>query len=123
MNIFEKLKSDLTPEGYLEYKREELRARLEKRAADMRGVTEEAKERLLASADRCALGGVILPGTGGKPLYIGVPPRWLDKPTPDNEFHWQLNRLGNIATVSRAHLVTGEKRYFDTARDFLLDWI
>ena len=56
-------------------------------------------------------------------MYLGAPPKWLERTVPDVEFHWQLNRLGELTTLTRAYLLTSDGRYAEQAVTNLLDWI
>lgn len=56
------------------------------------------------------------------PFYCGDDINWGSRPVPDNEWVWQLNRMGFWEAMARAYWHTGDERY---AREWalqLLDW-
>lgn len=56
------------------------------------------------------------------PYYCGDDINWALRPVPDNEWVWQLNRMGFWDALGKAYWHTGDERY---AREWcmqLLDW-
>lgn len=56
------------------------------------------------------------------PFYCGDDIDWASRPVPDNEWVWQLNRMGFWEAMGKAYWHTGEEKY---AREWalqLLDW-
>jgi len=66
---------------------------------------------------------LVLPGTGGKPHFVGNPPRWFDNPFHDNEYVWSLNRMFYWIPLLRAFTLTGDPRYAQKVVDELQGWI
>ena len=114
----------MTDEEYLEYKRQSMGGLFAEEASGLRAsLSDEAREKLFSAADKKLEGYYVLPGTGGKYMYLGAPPKWLERTVPDVEFHWQLNRLSELGTLTRAYLVSGNEAYARQAITNLLDWI
>ncbi len=65
----------------------------------------------------------ILPGTEGKPFFVGDPPRWNERPVSDEEYVFSLNRLHEIIPLSHAYILTNDKKYAEKAISDILDWI
>lgn len=68
-------------------------------------------ERAVADADAALAGMLLLPGTGGKPGFVGNPIDWARNPTGSAEYIASLNRMGHWQTMLRAWLLTGDARY------------
>ena len=93
------------------------------RAALLRRHSPEAVDQLLAQAEAYQRGLMVLPGTGGKPVHVGTPPRWHTNPTTDEEYTWGLNRMGHWPVLLRAYALTGEHRFAAQVTTELTDWI
>jgi hypothetical protein len=81
------------------------------------------KSTAIAQADEALQGMLMLPGTGGKPHFVGNPPRWFDNPFQDNEYVWSLNRMPHWTPLLRAFSLTGDARYAQKVVDELRDWL
>lgn len=71
-------------------------------------------------------GMLVLPGTVGKPYFVGIPPSWHANPVQDNEFLWVLNRMEHWGALLQAYLMKVETDYIKYAQKVtseLLDWI
>ena len=82
----------------------------------------ELKSETIRQADMALQGMLVLPGTGGKPYFVGNPPRWLENPVNDNEFVWGLNRMHHWIPLLRAFSLTGEGYYAQKVVDEFRDW-
>ena len=78
---------------------------------------------LLEKAEDAMRGMLMLSGTGDKPVFVGIPPRWDDNPTSSVEFTWTMARLKYMVTLCKAFLVTGERRYLDKVETDIRDWL
>jgi hypothetical protein len=78
---------------------------------------------IIDEADVAMCGEVVLPGTGGKPMFVGNPPDWLTNPTGDSEFLVQLNRMTHWPVLLQAHGITGDGRYAAKVVGELEDWL
>ena len=63
------------------------------------------------------------PGTGGKFMFVGKPPRWLANPVNDHEFVWQLSRMDHWVEYIAAFHLTDDPRYAHALVLELEDWI
>lgn len=79
--------------------------------------------RIVKKADEAMDGLMILPGTGAKLFFVGSPTNWLDNPTGNPEYTFQLNRMVFIKTLSEAFSITGDEKYAQKAISELLGWI
>ncbi len=81
------------------------------------------KSDTIRQADMALKGMLVLPGTVGKPYFVGNPPCWPDNPVNDNEYVWGLNRMAHWVPLLRAYSLTGEEIYAQKVVDELRDWI
>lgn len=106
--------------------------RIQKRLHDS-GVAENfrKKARLAAKyeqppnlADDLA-GRFVLPGTGGKPFFVGSPPRWHENPTSprDPEFLWSLNRMTHWSRLANGFALTGDTALAEKILAEMEHWI
>lgn len=65
----------------------------------------------LARADEAMRGMLTLPGTGGKPAFIGNPVDWATPRYNDPEYTWSVNRMGHWLAMLQAWALTGDDRY------------
>ena len=56
------------------------------------------------------------------PYYCGDDIDWGYRPVPDNEWVWQLNRMGFWEDMAKAYWHTGDKKYAEEWAMQLLDW-
>ncbi len=77
---------------------------------------------LLARAESGMNGMFTLPGTQGKPVFVGNPPKWSENNYGVGGFTWSLSRLGYMVTLCKAYLVTKDRRYLDKVEFDLSDW-
>lgn len=78
---------------------------------------------LIARAEEAMQGLLILSGTGNKPYFVGIPPKWDENKTGVNGFTWTLSRLMYMDTLCKAFLLTGQRRYLDKVENDLADWL
>lgn len=81
------------------------------------------RTQLLASADAALAGQWILPGSEGRPVFIGDPPAWTTPRFGNEEYLWALNRMAHWKPLLRAHALTGEDRYARKVVTELDDWM
>ncbi len=81
------------------------------------------KTGLLEKAEDAMRGMLMLSGTGDKPVFVGIPPRWDDNPTSSVEFTWTMARLKYMVTLCKAFLVTRERRYLDKVEADIRNWL
>lgn len=67
--------------------------------------------RTVTEAKAALAGMLVLPGTGGKPGFIGDLVDWARNPTGSDEYIASLNRMGHWQTMLRAWLLTGDAVY------------
>lgn len=77
----------------------------------------------LKKANEALQGKMILPGTGGRPEFVGNPPFWLERRHNDNEFLWQLNRMTHWPPMLEAYSLTKEEKYSKKVIEELINWI
>ena len=77
---------------------------------------------LLQRAEEAMAGMLVLNGTGPKPVFVGIPPRWEENPCGIGGYTWTMSRLNYMVTLSKAFLLTGERRYLDKVETDLADW-
>lgn len=65
----------------------------------------------------------ILPGTGGKPLFVGNPPAWTDRKVSDEEYLWLLNRMDWFNLLSETYILTGDRKYAEKIAGDIENWI
>src|SRR5690606_33316102 len=78
---------------------------------------------LLAAADLAVRGELRLPGTGGKPAFVGNPPDWHRIANKDKEYLWGLNRMLHWIPLLQAYALSGEARYAEKVVTELDDWL
>lgn len=85
----------------------------------------DLKNKIVHEADLALEGMLILPGSGGEPIFVGNPPKWKENPTPrkDIEAVYVLNRMEHWKTLLEAFLLTGEGKYARKVTSELMDWI
>ena len=86
-------------------------------------VKDQGHSELIAKAEEAMRGMLILNGTGAKPVFVGIPPKWEENPYGVGGFTWTMSRLRYMITLCRAFLVTGERRYLDKVETDLTDWL
>jgi len=57
------------------------------------------------------------------PHFCGEDIDWNSRPVPDNEWVWQLNRMGFWTAMSRAYWHTGDEKYAEAWVFQLTDWV
>lgn len=119
------LESDISPEKYLEKKREALKSEFEcaRKKLIVQSADRTFYDRTLALAEQYMQDLFVLPGTGGKPFFVGSPPRWNERPVPDEEYVYSLNRLYELTPLCQAYILTGDERYAEKAVADMRDWI
>lgn len=80
-------------------------------------------QRIIKKADEAMQNLMILPGTGGELFFVGNPTNWLDNPTGNPEYTFQLNRMIFIKTLSEAFSITMDEKYSRKAISELIGWI
>lgn len=83
---------------------------------------EADKEELLSLAEEAMQGMLVLSGTGGRPAFVGIPPRWEENNFGVAGYTWTLSRMVYMVTLCKAFLVTGERRYLDKVEVDLANW-
>ena len=119
------LSSSMSAEEYLQSQRERLRGKHDGICREIKESGKELswREDLLRRADLFMRNMYLLPGTGGKPMFVGDPPAWNVRLVHDEEYLWGLNRLPEQGPLCRAYLLTGEKKYAEKALANILNWI
>lgn len=126
MQLHEVLECALSPEELLARVNVRMgpeRRALGKKAALLRARFPAQVDKALEKAGLALQDMVVLPGTMGKPYFAGDPPRWYANPVNDNEYTWQLNRMGHWETLLWAYALTQDDRYAGKVVSELLDWI
>jgi hypothetical protein len=113
MQLHEVLECALSPEELLA--RVNVRMGPERRALGEKAALLRARfpaqvDKALEKAGLALQDMVVLPGTMGKPYFAGDPPRWYANPVNDNEYTWQLNRMGHWETLLWAYALTQDDR-------------
>jgi hypothetical protein len=126
----EVLRAPITPGALLETVRDRMigvrhreNRAPETTAALIRERLPELAAQTIAEADRALAGMLVLPGTGARPYFVGIPPDWFANPVNDNEFLWILNRHGHWRNLLAAYSLTGERRYGEKVVQEARDWI
>lgn len=100
------------------------RSQLHKMTDIISGISEHGLKNIsITGAENAYNGMQVLPGTGGKPYFVGQPPRWFDNPVNDNEFVWVLNRHYQFYDYAVAYGVTGDMKYAQRTYEDLVDWL
>ena len=115
----------LTDEEFLDKKRHDLKEKCEGVRAEISELAKSAdfKAKTLEAAEMYMQNLYVLPGTGGKPFFVGNPPKWSEKPVEDEEYLYSLNRLYDMPYLCRAYVMTGERRYAEKAVENVMSWI
>lgn len=77
---------------------------------------------LISRAEEAMEGMLVLFGTGPKPVFVGIPPRWEENPCGVGGYTWTMSRLRYMVTLCKAFLLTGQRRYLDKVETDLNDW-
>lgn len=91
---------------------------IRKRADDDKYVAEKIKACELPMRNMFTL-----PGTGGKPFFVGNPPAWNERKVSDEEYLWLLNRMDWFDVLSETYLLTGDRKYADKIAADIENWI
>ncbi|MDD5349795.1 MAG: alginate lyase family protein [Chthoniobacteraceae bacterium] len=83
----------------------------------------QLKADTIRQADMALEGMLVLPGTGGKPYFVGNPPAWADNPVNDAEYVWGLNRMAHWIPLLRAFSLTGNATYARKVVEELRNWL
>ena len=85
----------------------------------------DLKNNIIREADLALEGMLILPGSGGSPVFVGNPPMWKENPTPqkDREAVFVLNRMGHWKTLVEAFMLTGDGRYASKVTTEFKNWV
>lgn len=87
----------------------------------------DRRGRSMSEHDRRAVDNAIRGRYVGQPSYgpreIGNPIDWSATPVPDDEWRWQLHRLGWWRSLGRAYWHTGDETYAQMWSDQLLHWV
>lgn len=85
----------------------------------------DLKNKIICEADLALEGMLILPGSGGSPVFVGNPPMWKENPTPqkDREAFFVLNRMGHWKTLIEAFMLTGDGMYASKVTTEFKDWV
>ena len=75
----------------------------------------------LERADQ-ALKHIFIGQSAYPPQYCGDDINWASRPVPDNEWVWQLNRMGFWDALALAYWHTGDEKYASEWALQLLDW-
>ncbi len=77
---------------------------------------------LIDRAEEAMNGMLVLNGTGPKPVFVGIPPRWEENPCGVGGYTWTMSRLRYMVTLCKAYLLTKEQRYLDKVETDLDNW-
>lgn len=91
------------------------------RDAKKRMVGQSADEKDLQAAEN-AMRHVFVGQGAYPPYYCGDDINWGYRPVPDNEWVWQLNRMGFWEAMAKAYWHTGDEKYAREWAIQLLDW-
>ena len=83
----------------------------------------DISKRIISKANEALENLIVLPGTGAKPFFVGSPISWLDNPTGNPEYTFQLNRMVSIKNLSEAFSITKDEKYAIKAISELIGWI
>jgi len=92
------------------------------RKSRLEGLGKSAGEADMVAADN-ALKHIFVGQSAYPPYFCGDDINWGTRPVPDNEWVWQLNRMGFWNSLAKAYWHTGDEKY---AREWgfqLLDWV
>lgn len=91
------------------------------RKSRLEGLGKSAGEADMVAADN-ALKHVFVGQPAYPPYFCGDDINWGTRPVPDNEWVWQLNRMGFWNSLARAYWHTGDEKYAREWGNQLLDW-
>ncbi len=57
------------------------------------------------------------------PVFCGDDINWATSPVPDNEWVWQLNRMGFWSAMGRVYRAAGDEKYAKAWAEQLKDWV
>ena len=86
-------------------------------------LTDNAKEELLKDSELAMEGLLVLPGTEGKPYFVGNPPKWDENKVGVGGYTWMLSRLNHLETLCKAFIATGEEKYIQKVLFDLENWL
>ena len=81
-----------------------------------------AEARTIETADN-ALKHIFVGQSAYPPYFCGDDINWGYRPVPDNEWVWQLNRMGFWTSMSQAYWHTGDEKYAEEWAFQLTDWV
>ena len=119
------LKKPCDNKAYLLIKRQEFQDLFQKKRSEILKIEKNSNtyNEIICNADRFLNNLYILPGTDGKPFFVGDPPKWTNKCVSDEEYIYSLNRLYELPTLARAYILTGNESYGKKCFVNVLDWI
>ncbi|MBS6644873.1 MAG: heparinase II/III family protein [Clostridiaceae bacterium] len=86
-------------------------------------ITGAEKEKLISDAEEAMNGIMTLPGTAGKKVFVGNPPKWKENPYGVGGYSWELSRMMYLETLCRAYIVTKNITYIHKVYDDLYNWM
>jgi hypothetical protein len=126
LTLKEILKENLSREEFFDIvkkRKEEDYKLIQEKACYIARSLPKTREEILKVADNALEGRLILPGTGGKPFFVGNPPQWYENKVNYNEYVWQLNRMKHWEDLLQAYTITKQDKYAQKVIDELEDWI
>ena len=125
MQLNDILLGDFTDKEYLAHQRELHRERCEKAIAwirkdiDNKGVIDG----LTKEAEYSMQNLFVIPGSRGKRIHVGTPPRWSDSITDDEEGLWVLNRTHYFNGLCKLYHLVGDRSYAEKVLFDMENWI
>lgn len=119
------LRRNFTAEDYLAHQRRLNEARIDnaiKRVLENRD-NEEYILDLEKRAELIMANMLKLPGTKGKPFFVGTPPAWNECRSGDEEYLWVLNRTGFFNVLTELYVLKGEEKYAEKVLADIDNWI
>lgn len=125
LTLQEILSTPMDAAAYLQSQREQMLDLHEqiRRETEKKAENPAWRDRTVAEAEQFMKGLHCLPGTGAKAIFVGNPPQWNVPLVADEEYLWQLNRMGELNAYGDAYLLTGDEKYAQQSITELLDWI
>lgn len=126
MKLLDKiLDTKLSDEEYLSEQRARIKRRFQKfrRQVMEKAQKPEYRQYILSSAQEYMENLYCLPGTGGKKIFVGDPPKWNVRMVDDEEYLWSLNRMPELPILTEAYCITGNEAYAQKALEDLISWI
>lgn len=128
MRLGDVLAANITADEYYETVKDRYREQHQKLveiASYIREKEPELADEIIHNANQAMEGMLVLPGSGGKPIFVGNPPKWKTNPTPsqDIEAVYVMNRMEHWNTLMQAYLLTGTECYARKVVDELTDWL